>query len=362
MSMKWLTGNLFKRPAILSLAAIMLITSGCSLLPAEDEEEVLPSIAPPQISKKPEYEVTTATLETKVNVIGKLISSREEPVFFTLDGKNLKELNIKVGDKVSAGQVIGQLDVDALAKTLRMDKLAFRKEETAMKEALRTRDEMDPIEFEERSILFEEKKQALVDQEADIAKATLTAPISGTVVSLNVEKGAAIKAYSTIAVIADTTTLIPAAKLTKDERAKIVVGMPIVAEISNAGQFKGTVKMMPLTNDDSTGGNNGGGGNGGGTGNNTDKEKPEDFMQVDIKNMPKNLTRGTPLSISIITKRKENVIVIPPSTLRSIGSRTYVQVIDADGKREVDVEVGQQTATQIEILKGLEPGQKVVGR
>ncbi|WP_338555705.1 efflux RND transporter periplasmic adaptor subunit [Paenibacillus sp. KS-LC4] len=357
MSMKWLTGNLFKRPAILSLAAIMLITSGCSLLPAEDEEEVLPSIAPPQISKKPEYEVTTATLETKVNVIGKLISSREEPVFFTLDGKNLKELNIKVGDKVSAGQVIGQLDVDSLSKTLRMDKLAFRKEETAMKEALRTRDEMDPIEFEERLILFEEKKQALVDQESDIAKATLTAPISGTVVSLNVEKGAAIKAYSTIAVIADTTTLIPAAKLTKDERAKIVVGMPIVAEISNAGQFKGTVKMMPLTNDDSTGGNNGGG-----TGTNTDKEKPEDFMQVEIKNMPKNLTRGTPLSISIITKRKENVIVIPPSTLRSIGSRTYVQVIDEDGKREVDVEVGQQTATQIEILKGLEPGQKVVGR
>ncbi|MGG4141737.1 biotin/lipoyl-binding protein [Paenibacillus algorifonticola] len=362
MSMKWLTGSLFKRPAIISLAAIMLITSGCSLLPAEEEEEVLPSIAPPQISKKPEYEVTTDTLETKVNVIGKLISSREEPIFFTLDGKNLKELNIKVGDKVSAGQVIGQLDVDELTKKLRMDKLAFRKEETAMKEALRTRDEMDPVEFEERSILFEEKKQALVDQEADIAKATLTAPISGTVVSLNVEKGAAIKAYSTIAVIADTTTLIPAAKLTKDEIAKIVVGMPIVAEISNSGKFKGTVKMMPMTNTDSSSGGNNGGNGGTGTGNNTDKERPEDFMQVEIKNLPKNLTRGTPLSISIITKRKENVIVIPPSTLRSIGSRTYVQVIDADGKREVDVEVGQQTATQIEILKGLEPGQKVVGR
>jgi len=28
----------------------------------------------------------------------------------------------------------------------------------------------------------------------------------------------------------------------------------------------------------------------------------------------------------------------------------------------VDVEVGQQTATQVEIIKGLEPGQKVVGK
>ncbi|MNJ71971.1 macrolide transporter subunit MacA [compost metagenome] len=66
--------------------------------------------------------------------------------------------------------------------------------------------------------------------------------------------------------------------------------------------------------------------------------------------------------MSIITKRTENAVVIPPSTLRSIGARTYVQVVDENGKREVDVEVGQQTPTQVEILQGLEPGQKVVGR
>jgi macrolide-specific efflux system membrane fusion protein len=85
-------------------------------------------------------------------------------------------------------------------------------------------------------------------------------------------------------------------------------------------------------------------------------------MIIDLKELSKKISRGTPLSINIITKRKENVVVIPPSTLRTIGSRTYVQVVDADGKREVDVEVGQQTATQVEIISGLTPGQKVVGR
>lgn len=39
--------------------------SGCSLLPSETEEEVLPPITPPTISKKPEYEVRTETLEKK---------------------------------------------------------------------------------------------------------------------------------------------------------------------------------------------------------------------------------------------------------------------------------------------------------
>lgn len=102
MSMKWWTENLFKRSMVVVLSASLVLSSGCSLLPAEDEEEVIPEIAPAQISKKPEYEVTTTTLETSIPLIGKLISLEEETMFFTLDGKNLKELNVKVGTTVKA--------------------------------------------------------------------------------------------------------------------------------------------------------------------------------------------------------------------------------------------------------------------
>lgn len=357
MFMKWWTGNLFKRSIVAAMSVSLLFASGCSLLPAEEEEEVLPEIAPPQISKKPEYEVTTATLETKVQVIGKLISLEEETLFFTLDGKHLKELYVKAGETVKAGQVIGELDVDDLIKTLRLERLAFKKEEIAMKETLRMRDEMDPIEFEEKSIAFEERKQKLVDMEEEIAKASLKAPFSGTIVTLNVQKGDLIKAYAPIAIVADTSQMTPAAKLSKTELEKVAVGMEVVVNISNVGNLTGKVKQLPIKAEEQD--------NGGGTGGQpgeTKPERPEDFLIVDVKDLPKGLNRGTPLSISIITKRTENAIVIPPSTLRSIGSRTYVQVIDAEGKREVDVEVGQQTATQIEILKGLQPGQKVVGR
>ncbi len=355
MSMKWWTENLFKRSLIVMMSASIVFASGCSLLPSEEEEEVLPEINPPQISKKPEYAVTTATLETKVQVIGKLISMKEETLFFTLDGKNLKELYIKAGDTVTAGQVIGELDVDSLIKELRNAKLAFKKEEIAMKELLRTRDEMDPIEFEQKSIDFEESRQKLSDMEEEIAKAKLTAPFGGTIVTLNVQKGDLIKAYSPIAIVADTSQFAPAAKLSKTEIEKIAVGMEAVVNLSSAGNFKGTVQQLPIKVEEDN--------NGQPTQPGTTKpERPEDFMIVSLKDLPKDLNRGTPLSINIITKRTENAIVIPPSTLRTLGSRTYVQVIDENGKREVDVEVGQQTATQVEILQGLKPGQKVVGR
>ncbi|MBM7565749.1 efflux RND transporter periplasmic adaptor subunit [Paenibacillus sacheonensis] len=360
MFTKWLTGNSFKTAAVVVIGASLLTSAGCSLLPNEDKEEVLPEIAPPQISKKPEYEVSTATLETKKTQIGKMIATQEETLYFSLDGKRLKELNVKINQKVTAGQVIGTLDVDDMKKQLRSDKLQFSKDELQMKDTLRKKDEMDPIEFELAKIDFEEKRQKLVDAQEEIDKAVLTSPFTGTIVSLNVAKGDSIKAYDPVCIIADTSKMTAAAKMTQDELEGISVGMPVTVDINNAGEFSGKVVQLPVvSNDDENGGNGGGGGSGGPQ----RPERPEDFLTVSLdKPLPKGVTRGTPLSISIIMNRKENAIVIPPSALRTIGSRTYVQVIDSEGKREVDVEVGQQTATEVEILKGLTPGQKVVGK
>lgn len=354
MSMKWWTESLSRKSVIAAMSLSLVFASGCSLLPNEKEEEVLPDIVPPQISKKPEYEVTTKTLETKVQVIGKVISMQEETMFFTLDGKHLKELYVKTGDEVQAGDIIGELDVEDLQKSLRMERLAFKREENAMKETLRMRDEMEPLEFEEKQIAFEEKRQKLVDMEEEIGKATIVAPYAGTIVSVSAQKGDLIKAYAPVAIVADTGLMTPAAKLTKTELEKVAPGMEAVVTISSVGSFKGEVKQMPVKSTENNGNNPPQG--------ETKPERPEDFMIVELPELPADIQRGTPISINIITKRTENAVVIPPSTLRNIGSRTYVQVIDEEGKREVDVEVGQQTATDIEILQGLKPGQKVVGR
>ncbi|CAM4257774.1 efflux RND transporter periplasmic adaptor subunit [Paenibacillus tarimensis] len=344
------------------LAVSLAVTSGCALLPKEEEEEVLPEITPPQISKKPEYEVTTTTLESRVQGTGKLMSMQEETLYFTLDGMRLKALNVKPGDQVKAGQLIAELDVEEMQKQLRQKRLQFRKAEVTMKETLRKRDEMEAIEFEEAVILFEEQRQEIVDLEAEIAKSTLTAPFSGTVVQVNVEKGAQIKSYDPICIIADTSSLIVAASLSKDDLSKVTIGMPAVVEISGSGKVEGKVKQLPVPSTDNKNGN--GGQNGGSGGNGAQKpERPEDFLIVDVGKLPKDAVRGTNLTVSIVTKRKENAVVIPVSALRTIGARTYVQVVENDGsKREVDVAVGQQTSTQVEILEGLTPGQKVVGR
>lgn len=355
MFMKWSTENSFRKLLAISLCFVLVLT-GCSLLPEERAEEVLPDIIPPQISQKPEYTVSTKTLETKVTVMGKLISLQEESLYFNVGEKFVDEVHVKTGDFVEKGKVIAKLDVSDLEKELRLEKINFERDERAMKELLRTKDQLGPGEFEQQRITFEEKRQKLVDLQEEINKASLIAPFSGTVVSLSIQKGDRSTAYQTVAIVADTSKMVPAVKLTKNDLDKIAIGMETTVTISNGGAYKGKVKQLPVQKAETPN-------NPGNPSPDSNIERVEDFVIIELEQpLDAALTRGTPSNISIVVNRIENAIVIPPSALRSIGNRTYVQVAEENGKREVDVEVGQQTATDVEIKQGLTVGQKVVGR
>lgn len=362
MFMKWSTedssprsARKWRRAALALMCGMLLFTSACSLLPDEEEEEVLPTITPPSVSKRPEYEVVRDELKDTTSLTGKLMSDQEDILFFTLDNKPIRNIYVKNGDSVKKGQVIAELDVDDMKRDLRQKRLQLRAEEVKMKETLRKKDEMDPVEFEEAQILFEQKQQELADLQTDIDKATLTAPFTGTIVSLTAKKGAMSKKYDPVAIVADTTRLTVAAKPSKDDLKRITPGMEAEVSINSVdGVIKGKVKALPQPSDDN---------NGGGQGDPPEQDRLDKYMTIEVEKLPKGVTRGTMLSVTVVKNKIKDAIVIPPAALRTIGSRTYVQVADENGsKREVDVEVGMQTPTKIEIKAGLEPGQKVVGR
>ncbi|WP_028549343.1 efflux RND transporter periplasmic adaptor subunit [Paenibacillus sp. UNC451MF] len=372
MYLKWWMGNLLthKRKAkpllAVCMAAVLTVSSGCSLLPKEAEEETLPTITPPKLSKKPEYVVKTETLETKVRGSGKLMGTKEEDLYFTdEDSRRIKAIYVKSGDKVEQGQVIAELDVTEQESQLKQKRLQTRRDELTMIETLRKADEMSAEDLEKAKIDFELKREDLNKLESTIAKAKLTAPYSGTIVSVYVQKGDTAKAYDAIATIADLSQLAVVASLNNEDLKKVAVGMEAVVDINSAGQHKGKVIQLPNPSADTNNGNNNNGNFGGMNGNNQQK-KPDsidNYMVVELDPFPQGLNRGTFLSVSVITSRKEKAVTIPLATLRSYSGRNYVQVVDDQGnKKEVDVEIGQQTSTDVEILKGLTPGQKVVGR
>lgn len=360
MSIKWWTENssIHKAAVAVALALSLVAASGCSLLPKEAEEETLPTITPPKLSAKPEYEVKTATLETRVRGVGRLMSTKEETLYFTSDEtRRIKDVYVKTGDAVTAGQLLAELDVNALESDYRQQQLQQRSEELKMIEILRKNDgSQSAEELEQAKIQFELKKEQLAKLAQSIAQAKLTAPYDGTIVSVSAKKGDNAQAYEQVMVIADLSELTVAAQLTADDLKKVAVGMEVAVDINAAGQFKGTVKQLPVPKADDGQGQ-------GGPGQPPAQDSIDDFLIVALDPFPPGLNRGTPLSISVITQRKENAVVIPAAALRTYSGRNYVQVVDGQGnKREVDVELGQQTSTDVEIVKGLQPGQKVVGR
>ncbi|MNP32334.1 hypothetical protein D3C76_1255080 [compost metagenome] len=52
--------------------------------------------------------------------------------------------------------------------------------------------------------------------------------------------------------------------------------------------------------------------------------------------------------------------MIPRGALRSYGGRNYVQILDGQSRKEVDVEQGIVTQTDVEIRQGLKEGQKII--
>jgi macrolide-specific efflux system membrane fusion protein len=362
MYLKWWTADLNKSRASKIVASCLIsmtlvVTSGCGLLPKENNEEAIPLISPPKISKKPEYAVKTDTIETSVRGSGKIMATREEELFFTIDNKRLKEIYVKPGEPVTKGQLIAELDVADIETELRSLLLQNRLDQIEMKNTLRSSDKT-PEQMEQAKLAFELKHQTIADKQELVAKAKLVAPFSGTMAGVYVQKGDAVKAYSSVAVVADLAKLTVALSMTTDDLKKVAVGMEARVELNGSGELKGKVVQLPDPKSDTQTDPNGGGGFPQG-----EKESISNYLLIELEKMPENTVRGTFLSAAVIINRKKDVLVIPPSTLRTVGARNYVQVIDDKGtKREVDVEIGQQTSTSVEIKKGLTVGQKVVGR
>jgi len=338
---------LFSRHNIkLLLTVILLVTvTGCGLLPQEEEKEIVPIINKPRIAQKPEYPVKKGSIEVKANGSGKLLSQQEEDLFFTSDNQRIKEVYVKSGDAVTRGQLLAELDSGDLEAQLRRKEIDVAKAELDMKDTLRQADEENEVIVQKEMLNFELLQDELIRLQESVAATRLTAPYDGTIVSFSAKEGVSIKAYSKVGAIADLSQLTVAATLSQSDLNNIVPGMEAVVSINTVGELKGTVDRLPNVTE---GSNN---------------DSIDNYLLVELDAMPEGLSRGTPLTVSIIIERKENVLLIPVAALRSQNSRNYVIVAEDYGvKGEVDVEVGIVSTTEVEIVKGLTEGQKVAGK
>lgn len=335
--------NVAKRrwAGLLLLGALAAVQAGCTYANAAPQEK--PTLLKPVKREEDVYEVKSGTIAKQIRGTGVFVPSSTKFYQYTVGGQ-LHAMYVKAGDKVNKGDVLLQLDPRDLNMKISQQKLVLAKAEDALAEAKRAG---DPEKLRLSGLNREVEQLKLEGLEASLEKTKLVADRSGVVTFLDfIKPGDTIAAYKDVVGLSDPQNLLflytvsIGADLTTVER-------DVEAEVSfNGTTYKGKVIQTPRTAPF--------------TDNQQQNDRNTRSLLISLDTVPPDAALGAQGDLTIVTDLKENVLIIPRVGLRSYQGRSFVHLKDGASRKEVDVEKGLETATEVEIRKGLKAGQQII--
>ncbi|MCS7461093.1 efflux RND transporter periplasmic adaptor subunit [Paenibacillus doosanensis] len=342
----WKKANHRHKPFIMAaLAASVLALPGCSLLPKE-EQALQPPLVKPVKENFELYEVKKGTITKQISGVGTFASDRLQYLSYPESGGRLTAINVMLGSEVAKGDVVAELDKGEIEGKIRQQELVVEKAKIALEQ---TKDEKRGDALAIRSkVLDVQKEEIQLDMlRQQLAKTKLISDVDGIVTYIDsIKQGDAVTAYKTIVSVSDPKSIkLVYETANTNDLTGIQVGMTAELKIKSTS-LQGKVVQIPATAPQSDV--------------KAIADKNAKSIVIVPDRLPDEVTIGTNADISIVTEQRENVLVIPKVGLRSYLGRDYVQVLEGESRKEVDVEKGIVSATEVEIRKGLKEGQKVI--
>lgn len=319
-------------------SVISILLSGCYLFPKEEEILAPPLIEPTEITYDV-IEVKRGDIERKVTGTGTFVSTQQSPIFFKNRGGRFKEFHVEVGDEVEEGQLIAELITDNIETDIEKQSIALKKSQLnyqKIKEA-----GADKYDLEIARLDVELARIGLDSLRRELDEAKLHSPISGKVVYIDykLNPGDYINAFQTIAYIADPTDI--QLSYTGSNTSEFKIGMDVIVKIKD-NEYEGEVVMTPA---------------------NTPKDADEGLKNsviISLEEIPDDVKMGDQAAISLTLEKREDVLVLPKNVVHNYMGRRFVKILEDDIRKERDIEIGVETPTEVEIIKGLEEGEKVI--
>lgn len=326
----------------LCLAAV---AGGCSLLPVE-EEELAPPLVQPVQETLTLYEVKRANIAKQITGVATFASDKMDYLYFTESGGRLVSMNVKLNDTVKAGDIIATTDTDDLETKIRLQEIAIEKLKLTLQQEISEKGAEDPA-FRSKLYDLESAQIQLESLQKQLDKSRLVATVSGIVTYIDpIQPGKEVDAYKQIVTISDPKQMkLIYTAASQNDLAGVEINMDVEVKIKDQ-VLTGKVVQTPMTAPPNN--------------NKAIEERNAKSLIIDVKGLPEDVTIGSQADITIVTEKRDNVIVIPRAGLRSYMDRDYVQVLDGDSRKEVDVEKGIVAATEVEIRQGLNEGQKII--
>lgn len=331
-------------------------------------------------------DVKRQNIEKVVNATGEVRAIQLVTVGAQVSGK-IEKLYVSVGQEVKIGDMIAEIDsttqqneVDINKAKLSSYKAQLTAAETSLKVAEKQYQRMQRLKNQnaasvedlensedafqtakskvaELSASVKETEISLSTAETNLGYTRITAPLSGTIVSVPVKVGQTINAAMdtpAIVQIADLSNMEILIEISEGDISEIKAGVKvtysILADLNKV--YETTLKSIDpaltlLTN---------------GTYSEVvgDSEAIYYYGRLIVPNDEGKLRIGMTTQNVIYVENAENVLSVPVMAVKGKGSNQYVEVLTKTGLVQKKVETGVSDGLHVEIKSGLDEGDKVV--
>ncbi|GGU06002.1 efflux RND transporter periplasmic adaptor subunit [Streptomyces violascens] len=359
-------------------------------------------------------EVTKGTVLATVSGSGSLASPSDAGVNFTTGGK-LTEVDVKPGDKVSRGQVLGKVDATAAKETLAQDEASLTAARANLTKAQEgqpssstasgsgggssTRGSantapvpaasptVDPAQLAQAEAQLTQAQNAVDAAQRAVDGTTLTAPVAGTVASVSAKTGDTVtgtggngtngggggsgnasnsgsnsasssssSALSGFVVLTNPSGMQVTANFSEADALKVKPGQAATVTLNAESDTVLNAKVLSVSSLPVSSGS----GSGGGGGNSSSGSAVQYAATLTITSPTTNLRTGLSASIQVVTGEASGALSVPTAAVTGTGANRTVTVVKADGTTErTPVTVGLEGDSSDQILSGLSEGEKV---
>ncbi len=199
-------------------------------------------------------------------------------------------------------------------------------------------------QINDQRIAIQQKQLSLAQQNKELEKRTLYAPISGTVIAVNVTEGEEVTDnQSNLVTISCLDTLQVTIPVDELDILKVKTGQSarITSDAIEGRTF--TAKVTEIA------------------GEGTVTSGVSTFDVLLLLDDPGELKAGMNVNAEILITSKKDVLLLPLEAITDRGNRKFVKFPSSGGEEKLtEVQVGLSTATMVEITSGLQEGDTVV--
>lgn len=349
-----------RRLLILSLIiTVSIILIGCKAQVSDNAEK---EIAVEVMEIKKQSISQKATLNTHLQPIENAVIIPKTP------GLNVTNIEVSIGDEVSKGDFLFELDKTMVRKQIQQTKRAYdlaRKNYDEQKKKFEDLDSQNPTDaiaamytnkvmpsLNIPDISQQDKESVLAASENQVDQARMAystalsqldemeyySPISGYVSQININKNQPILGTQPALIITNMERLKASLNISKSVYEHLKEGQSVIVNIDNT-EIPGTIRSLsPIP----------------------DFVNSLYSVEVEIDNKENNPWVGSFGSILIELTSKDEVIVIPKSAILHDSGEKYVFIEKDNRAYKRKVSLGIDNSSEVEVLGGLNEGEKII--